>query len=230
MKYYAICGDKYVIADTKDALTRFYENVFELPEDYEKGKYILGEVDKEIDVPEYDEEGNPIIIEYEDIEIVIDYDEEGNPIGQHEITVIKKKQKTHKEIVKVKMLVLNPEWEQTEITRLKNLLNEENTKKAKQAVEQGYIEFHDALFETNSQTVSDLTSAMLIMKESEMSVYPWLSMDDKYIELTLEDFGTLGGLIAGFKAHIWNTEYLGYKTRIALAQTVEELKNIVISY
>lgn len=198
MRYYAICSDEYVIADTKDALARFYENVFELPDDYEKGKYIIGEVIEGIEVP--------------------DFDEDGNVIGHHTEVIVRKK------------LVLDTAWEQTEITRLKNLLNEENTKKAKQAVEQGYVEFQDAKFETNSQTVSDLTSAMLIMKESEMSVYPWLSMDDKYIELTLEDFGTLGSLIAGFKAQVWNTKYIGYKTQIALAQTIEELKEIVIEY
>lgn len=67
-----------------------------------EGKFLYiytHEEEKEIEVPEYDEEGNPIMIEYEDTEIVIDYDEEGNPIGQHEITVIKKKQKTHTETI-----------------------------------------------------------------------------------------------------------------------------------
>jgi hypothetical protein len=112
MKYYTIQDDSILIADKKETLSKYYEIIQDLPEDYEEGKYIIGEKDIEIDVPDYDEEGNPIIIEYEDTEIVIDYDEEGNPIGQHEITVIKHKQQTHKETVKIKTLVLNPNWEE----------------------------------------------------------------------------------------------------------------------
>ena len=113
MRYYTIQeNNSILIADKEEALTRFYDNVRELPDDYQEGKYIVGEVEEEIEVPDYDENGNPIMIEYEDTEIVIDYDEEGNPIGSHEITVIKCKQQTHKETVMVKALVLNPKWEQ----------------------------------------------------------------------------------------------------------------------
>lgn len=77
-------------------------------------KVIVSDIEQEIEVPDYDEEGNPIMIEYEDTEVVIDYDEEGNPIGSHEITVIKHKQQTHTEIVTVKGLILNPNYEQEE--------------------------------------------------------------------------------------------------------------------
>lgn len=112
MRYYTIQEENVLIADNETALTRYYNNVFELPADYEQGKYIIGEKEIEIEVPDYDEEGNPIIIEYEDTETVIEYDEEGNPIGSHEITVIKHKQQTHKETITVKALVLNPNWEE----------------------------------------------------------------------------------------------------------------------
>jgi hypothetical protein len=117
MKYYTIQNNTILIADTEEALTRFYDEAFELPEDYEEGKYIIGDVEIEIDVPDYDEEGNPIMIEYEDTEVVIDYDENGEPIGSHEITVIKHKQQTHKETVTVQRLVPNPNWEQEQADR-----------------------------------------------------------------------------------------------------------------
>lgn len=41
MKYYTIQNGSILIADNKDALTKFYDNVKPLPEDYEKGKYIV---------------------------------------------------------------------------------------------------------------------------------------------------------------------------------------------
>lgn len=119
MKYYAIDNETILIADNQTALSQYYDYVQELPEDYVEGKYIIGEKEIEIDVPDYDEEGNPIIIEYEDTEIVIDYDEDGNPIGQHEITVIKHKQQTHKETITVKGLILNPDYEEEEAEKEK---------------------------------------------------------------------------------------------------------------
>ena len=62
MRYYTIQGenDSILIADNEQALTRFYENVYPLPDDYEEGKYIVGEVEEEIEVPDYDEDGNII--------------------------------------------------------------------------------------------------------------------------------------------------------------------------
>lgn len=230
MRFYTIQNENVLIADTQQALTKYYDYVFELPEDYEKGKYIIGEKEEEIEVPDYDEDGNPIIIEYEETEIVIDYDEDGAIIGTHEIVVTKHKQSTHTETIKVKVLVLNPDWEEEASEFLRAKLNEENTTKAKEAVEQGYVEFKEAQFETNAQTVGDLTATMLLMQASGLETYQWLSKDDKVVELSLEDFGTLGGLIAGFKAHIWSEEYLTYKQQIAQAQTYEDLKEIVIEY
>lgn len=113
MRYYTIdTNGGLTIADSIKALSRFYDEILELPEDYVEGKYIVVDGEKEIDVPDYDEDGNPIMIEYEDIQTVIDYDEEGNPTGTHEITVIKQKQSTHKETVPAKVLVLNPSWEE----------------------------------------------------------------------------------------------------------------------
>lgn len=41
MKYYTIQNNSILIAETKEALERFYDNVLELPIDYEEGKYIV---------------------------------------------------------------------------------------------------------------------------------------------------------------------------------------------
>lgn len=40
MKYYTIINGTIATADNKEALTRFYDEVNELPSDYEDGKYI----------------------------------------------------------------------------------------------------------------------------------------------------------------------------------------------
>lgn len=106
----------------------------------------------------------------------------------------------------------------------------ENTIKAKQAVENGHVVFKNAQFETNAQTVGDLTATMLLMQASGLETYSWLSKDDLAVELTVEDFGTLGGLIAEYKNTIWQEKYIAFKTQIEQAETLAELEEIEIEY
>ena len=55
MRYYTIQNNGLLTAETKQALERFYDNVSELPEDYEQGKYIV--VDGELVLnPDWEEE------------------------------------------------------------------------------------------------------------------------------------------------------------------------------
>lgn len=49
----------------------------------------------------------------------------------------------------------------------KNKKHEENTRLAKLAVENGHVIFKDAKFETNAQTVGDLTATMLLMQTQQ---------------------------------------------------------------
>ena len=53
--YYTIQNNGLLIAENKQALSRFYDNVLELPEDYEEGKYIV-ENNELILNPDFEEE------------------------------------------------------------------------------------------------------------------------------------------------------------------------------
>lgn len=106
----------------------------------------------------------------------------------------------------------------------------ENTEKAKLAVENGHVVFKNAEFETNAQTVGDLTATMLLMQAGGVESYLWLSKDDQTVALTVEDFGTLGGLIATYKNTIWQEKYITYKTQIEQAQTVDAVNAIDLDY
>ena len=112
----------------------------------------------------------------------------------------------------------------------KNKKHEENTRLAKLAVENGHVVFKGAEFETNAQTVGDLTATMLLMQASGIEAYSWLSKDDQTVELTTEDFGTLGALIAEYKNTIWQEKYVAYKAAIEQAETVEAVNAIAIDY
>lgn len=116
------------------------------------------------------------------------------------------------------------------LQQLKAQKQQENTDKAKLAVENGHVVFKGAEFETNAQTVGDLTATMLLMQASGIETYLWLSKDDQPISLSIEDFGTLGGLIAEFKNTIWQEKYIAYKSAIEQAETIVAVENIVIEY
>lgn len=116
------------------------------------------------------------------------------------------------------------------LQQLKVQKQQENTDKAKLAVENGHVVFKGAEFETNAQTVGDLTAAMLLMQAGGLETYLWLSKDDQSISLSIEDFGTLGELIAEFKNTIWQEKYLAYKSAIEQAETIVAVENIVIEY
>lgn len=144
--------------------------------------------------------------------------------------------------------------EEQKLSEAKIIKQAENTRLAKLAVENGHVVFKGAEFETNAQTVGDLTATMLLMQAQletlkqvqgdtnslseqtqddtaqEELTYLWLSKDDQAVELSLADFGTLGGLIAEFKNTIWQEKYIAYKTAIEQAETVEAVENIVIDY
>lgn len=107
---------------------------------------------------------------------------------------------------------------------------QENTEKAKLAVENGHVVFKNAEFETNAQTVGDLTATMLLMQAGGVESYLWLSKDDQTVALTVEDFGTLGGLIATYKNTIWQEKYITYKAQIEQADTVDAVNAIVLDY
>ena len=55
MRYYTIQNNSILIAENRQALERFYDNVLELPIDYEEGKYIIEEGELVLN-PDYEKE------------------------------------------------------------------------------------------------------------------------------------------------------------------------------
>ena len=133
--YFRIKDDKvYDHSDIKFDDACVYSDLCTKAEyDEHPNKYIVGDIEQEIDVPDYeeveeeyqeqvvDEEGNPV------------YDEEGNPVMETKTRIVLKPimievtdpetgetilvPSTHKETIIVKGLVLNPNYEQEEAER-----------------------------------------------------------------------------------------------------------------
>ena len=123
------------------------------------------------------------------------------------------------------------------IKKLKNEKHSENTQKANDAIDYGYVEFKNAKFETNAKTLNDLKSVRDLCIALEQESYIWLSMDDKKLELvintediTQDDFIQIGLIVQTYKNDVWMNKYLTYKEQIEQARTIEELNEIVIDY
>jgi len=76
----------------------------------------------------------------------------------------------------------------------------------------------------------DLTTDTSPTVQNDNITYTWLSKDDKLVTLTLEDFVTLGSLIAEYKNSIWSGKYIAFKTAIEQAETLKKLEKIEINY
>jgi hypothetical protein len=114
MRYYTIQeNDSILIADNQQALSRFYDTpIYELPEDYEQGKYIVGEVEEEIEVPDFEIVDIEVEIHDTDEEGNYIYDEDGNPVTHTETRPVQQQVGSHTETVTVKKLVPNPNWDE----------------------------------------------------------------------------------------------------------------------
>ena len=121
--FYTIQDNNLLIADKEESLTRFYDNVLPLPEDYEEGKYIIGSMEKEIEVPDYE----TVLEEYQEpvYKSVEQLDEEGYIIGYiEELDYYETKTReklvqvgTYIETVIVPCLVLNPNYEAEQLAK-----------------------------------------------------------------------------------------------------------------
>ena len=250
----------YYVIDKDDKLAIFDDNKEKLEATREFMPQLLGQYTLETDIvtaEELRQHPNKVIID--DVEIEIEVPDELNSltveqlndsendtnlstvqpinysteleISTHtETRPVQQQVGSHTETITVKGLVPNPNWEKEELMRVKKAKNAENLTKAKAAVENGFVIYKNAEFETNAQTVGDLTATMLLMQAGSIETYNWLSRDDIEIELTVEDFAKLGELIAEHKKTVWNEKYLTYKNAIEKAKTVTAVEKVVINY
>lgn len=247
MRYYTINDNSILIADNEIALTHYYDDVFSLPEDYEDGKYIIGEKEEEIDVLTYetveeeitvfDENGepitekttvkNPVMIEIEE-EISI-FDENGNKNGT--TTVKKQVQATHKENRTVKILVLNPNFEAEKLLKLKEQKNAENQRKLDIA-RNSHIFFvnlqgKNCEFDTKDKTQNDLNSASLAIGLG--LPWAWTTNNRITLNLTAEDIQTITvAYMTAVNADI--EKWTEYDEAIEQVETIEQIKSVVIDY
>lgn len=204
MKFYTIQNDEILIADSVTALTKFYlpKDIFELPADYEKGKYIIGEKEISVEVPDYDENGN-IIGYHTEVEVikVLVLNPEWSQIQFKKL----KKQKT--------------EENETEVYQVL-------PKVFKIKVGQEQTECH---FIYNKDTQDDLNSAAIGFLSGEIEQKQWTDEQGITVQLSAEDVQTIFMTFRSVVDAIWE-KWGSYKQAINSAKTLAELQEISIDY
>ncbi len=127
-------------------------------------------------------------------------------------------------------IVLNPNYEAQQLIQAKQNKQQENLNKANEAVLKGYVTYKGCQFETNTDNQSNMTATANLMQAQGLEATQWLSKDNIPIELTLEDFLNIGGLILNYKTNLWTNVYAGFEAQIEAAQNIEDVENIVITY
>lgn len=187
---------------------------------------IMGEKEIEIDVPDFDEDGNPIMIDVEETITVIDYDDEGNPIGEHEETITKHVQKTHKETITVPYPVKNPDYPAIELEHAKSVKIAENDKARDTALNAGVM-YKDVLFDSDTDQKINLLAIVSTMDEEQTIV--WFGKDNQPLECDKADLINIGGLITQLHSFCWNKN-AEIKSAIGKAKTMKALEKVVIDY
>ena len=101
--YYVIDNNNVMISANKEILETYNEYVQDLPENYEQDKYIIGEKEIEINVPDHESVNE----EYADVS----YDTKGDEVFEIKTREVQTQIGSHIEIVKIKTLIPNPNWE-----------------------------------------------------------------------------------------------------------------------
>ena len=112
----------------------------------------------------------------------------------------------------------------------KQTKQQENLNKANEAVLKGYVTCKGCQFETNMDNQSNMSATANLMQAQGIEATQWLSKDNIPIELTLNDFLNIGGLILNYKTNLQTNVYAGFEAQIEAAQTIEDVENIVINY
>lgn len=125
---------------------------------------------------------------------------------------------------------LNSKFEINRINKIKELKRNNALIKAKNAINDGYIKLKNGIeIETNSDTVADLNTALIVMKLKELDTYIWIDKNDIAVELTENDLNDIIAEIGLWKNLVW-AKYYEYIEQINTLETYDEVDSIKLDF
>ena len=125
---------------------------------------------------------------------------------------------------------LNSNFESNRINNIKELKRNKALITAKNAINDGYIKLKSGIeIETNSDTVADLNTALIVMKLKELDTYIWIDKNDIAVELTENDLNDIIAEIGLWKNLVW-AKYYEYIEQINSLETYDEVYSIELDF
>lgn len=125
---------------------------------------------------------------------------------------------------------LNSNFESNRINNIKELKRNKALITAKNAINDGYIKLKNGIeIETNSDTVADLNTALIVMKLKELDTYIWIDKNDIAVELTENDLNDIIAEIGLWKNLVW-AKYYEYIEQINSLETYDEVYSIELDF
>lgn len=123
-------------------------------------------------------------------------------------------------------LVLNPEYEDIMLERVKVSKINENDTARDEALNAG-VEYKDVLFDSDTDQKVNLLATVGSMSDEDTTI--WFGMDNTPLECSKQDLINIGGLITTLHTFCW-TRNAEIKYAISEAETIEEVEAIEIDY
>ena len=142
----------------------------------------------------------------------------------------------HKETVEIYKPVVDPNWEEEQLTKAKAAKYNEANNGAKTFLESGnaLFEFEEGKhIEATDGNIAKLTAYALAYVTGQLEpteTVVWNSKEDETVELTAEQIGNIVKGLGYVQAYVWSVQFPQYLQAIETAETIEEVQAINIEY
>ena len=123
-------------------------------------------------------------------------------------------------------LVLNPEWDDIVLNKIKQVKYQDNDAARDIALNQG-VTYNNILFDSDTDQKINLLATVSQMSETD--TVEWFGMNNDSLVCTKQDLINIGSLITALHSFCW-TKNAEIKEVVRNASTVEEIKTIQIDY
>ena len=148
------------------------------------------------------------------------------------ITVSEFEAHPNKVIVQDGILVLNPDYDEEELSKARTNKYQEALQGAKEYIENEAVYQFDAnnSIEATDGNIGKMTAYALGFQTGTIEAVYWTSKEDNVLTLNAEDVLRILTGLGEIQSVIWNVKFVAYKNQIETALTIEEIEAIVIDY
>ena len=161
-----------------------------------------------------------------------DYKYEDNCLEIEGITQEEYTKHPQKLIIQDNELVVNPDWDEIELSEAKEAKYQEALQGAKDYIDKdAFYRFDENnSIEATDGNIGKMTANAFGLAQGAIESVTWTSKEDNVLILNAEQVAAILLGLGAVQAEVWNIKFVAYKNAIEEASTVEEVEAIVINY